>query len=860
MKRIFLLLATLALAANCLAAAPKSLNAEQIKMLVPSSSRVVIPLAGTWSRSFDGNEFESVNVPFSETERGTVTYKRTIRMEKETVESTAWHLYFLGFNQQSEVYFNEQFVGRYYSGMSPIQVRIPAKMITAGNNELKIKLSPIQNASKQIHTQFINAKSRYSGLIREVLLMGTPPVWINEVKYQSSFANDFSSADIKAQISISSGNVQLLTKYKTKDTLGLTVSRSKASLTVENSLYLKSTGALVASSDARQITVESERTVTIDAGFRVVSPALWSPENPNLYELRTKLSQNGRVIDDLSTDLGLRSLRVLAGGKLVLNGQNIKIKGVVYLEDHGTTGQSLSPWRMEEDIQLIKTLGANAIRFKFNPPHPYFAALCDKYGIMMMIDIPMYFAPTPLLYLDEIRVLMKNYSKQYVAMYQNHPSLVAFCVSEGLCESDYPVDLSNELISVLKSNNRNLVYKLVPYNSTIVKTDGFDFIGIALTKDYTSPEYNSYYAKNIQKLAGKTPLMLSFGSAVQIDNHNGYSDPLSIEHQAYYIRNNYKLSTEIGGIGSIVNSFNDYKLDHPYLPANNNEIDIQTSGLVDRFRNQRLSYQMLQSLFNDEKEPLLNAGSFSEQTPVSFIIFGLLLVAALLFVVNRYRRFREYLMRSIIRPYNFYSDIRDQRIMSSLHTVLLGLIISFSIGMFLASLAYSYRMNEVLQYVLMIKFPSVGLQALIYRMIWMPEICLLMMSIMSFLVVFFISFLIKIFAFFSRARIYFTDCLIITIWSGIPYLLLLPVGIILVRLVELSEVFALLSLILFIVLTIWVIMRMLKASSVVFDRPSLQVYLIGLILLLLFIGIPVGIYQMKYSMFAYLKFFFDVIA
>ena len=861
MKRLLLIVLILLAASSQMFAVKNVLSSSQRKEIIPSDSRIVVPLSGTWTKSTDDVNWETVAVPFSENESKNITYARTIKIEKDFAVSRSWHLLFLGFNQQSEVYFNDQFVGRYYTGNSSLMIRIPDKMISSGDNELKIKLSPIQDISKQIHTQFTGAKNRFGGLMREVFLIGTPPVWLSETKYKTEFSANFTSALLKASISVSSGNIEKLAKFHSSDSSGSALSRSKSNLSLETSLIKKSTGEVVAIGNPRAFSVESERTQIIDLSFSISNPALWSPENPNLYELRAKIVQGGKTLDDFSTTVGFKSIiaQKTDSPKIILNGREVFLKSVVYVEDHVASGQSLSPWRMEEDVRMIKTLGANAIRFQFNPPHPFMAALCDRYGLMMLIDLPIYYAPSELLFLDEVRVLMRNYSKQYLSNYQNNPSLIAFGISEGLGEVNYPVELSNEYGRILKAGGKFLVYKLIPLRSKSIVSEGFDFVTILLDKNKSAELFHREALQSLISSIGKTPVLFAFGSPVQIGNHNGYSDPLSIEHQAFLIRGNYKLALDMNISGCIISTFNDYRLNHPVLATNNDEIHTMTTGLTDRSRNVRLSYNMLQALFNNEKEPLLNAGSYSESTPITFIIFGLLLVAVILFIVNRFRRFREYLIRSVLRPYNFYSDIRDQRIMSSLQTVLLGLVIAFTIGMFVASMAFYYRMSDVTQYLLMMKVPSNSLLEIIYRMIWMPELSMLMIAIIFFLAVFLVSLLIRVFAIFSRARIYYTDCLIISIWSGIPYLILLPFSIVLVRLLLISDAFAFIFSLMFIGLNIWVVLRLLKSSSVVFDLPTGQVYLIGFIILVLIIGIPLGIYELKYSIFSYLQYFFSVL-
>ena len=52
---------------------------------------------------------------------------------------------------------------------------------------------------------------------------------------------------------------------------------------------------------------------------------------------------------------------------------------------------------LEKDVALIKSLGANTIRFGNHPPHPYMLNLCDRYGLFAMEELPIAGAPASLL-------------------------------------------------------------------------------------------------------------------------------------------------------------------------------------------------------------------------------------------------------------------------------------------------------------------------------------------------------------------------------------------------------------------------------------------------------------------------------
>lgn len=857
---IFLLVAISVFAVGDLYAYGK-FNQAQIKTLIPSETRTVISLAGNWEKECDGVAQDQVSIPYSESSIKTVSYTKTIKIEKRLAESLVWNLYFPGINLQAEIYFNDQFVGRYFGGLAPVNVKISEKMINGGDNVIKLVVFPAEAASGQIRTQYVNSKRNYIGIVREAFLIGTPAAWVSDIKYDLSFNNNYTSSLVKAHVSISTGKLANLAKML-KDSVSSSFG-NKAEFFIEAVLVKKGTRETAASSEAKRIILESDRTIVHNFDLNVSNPALWTPQTPELYELRLKITRNGSLIDDYTCDLGFKDVKVstLAGQtRILLNGLPFQIKGACYVEDHQETGQSLSPFRMEEDIQLMKTLGANTVRFMYNSPHPYLLALCDKYGMLATIELPLYSAPAGILKSDEIKVQMKNLAKQYIAFYDNHVSLFAYGVADQLQENDFVSGIISDFcLNSFKPNTKKLLFKVVPFGVKKLATDGFDFIGINVPSNIINKEVIKSEVTRLKSLINGLPFYLTFGASVQPNNHNGYSDPLSLERQAFLIRTNFYASNETGACGVIVQSFNDFALNSPHLNANNPDLYVCYKGLFDRNRGQRLAFQTLQALFNEEKEPLLNAGSYSERTPITFIIFGIGLLGSFIFLLNRFRRFREYFFRSFLRPFNFYSDIRDQRIMSSVQTVLLGLLVSFSIGLFVSSMLFLFRSSEVAQYFFMTVAPVNFIQEILFRMVWMPELMCLILSVLTFLLIFLIATVIKVFAFFLRARVYYTDALTMTIWAGIPFLILLPLSIVLIRLLVAAPAGGILFIILFIIIGIWSIERILKCSSVVFDVQANRSYIFGALLLIITAGIPISILHFKYSALAYMQYFSDVI-
>ncbi len=835
---------------------------KQLSVLVPSSTRFVQSLSGKWQRSYDEINWDNVMLPSSNASQERVRYRRTIKIDKDLVNRYVWELYFLGLSEQVEVYVNGQYVGRYFGGMTPFHVRIPNRMLSGETNTIELTITPTSHKARQIKDQNNFAKKIYNGVIRDILLVGSPQIRISEIDHYTEVRSDRQTWDVNAALNISTGDIsKLFSGGALADSISFPGSE-KVNVNVEAFLRTDK-GNPVGEKMATTVLVEPERTTNRDVKLSVSNPALWSPKSPNLYQLVTRISKNGHLIDEKIADIGFRNISITAdtnGSEIRLNGRIFSIKGIAYIEDYNKNGQTVSPHIMEQDVRKIKTLGANTVRFKYSPPHPYFAKLCNRYGLMMMVELPVYEVPADLLLPDEIKVMMKNIAKRYSRNYKSYPSLLAWGISDGIQEN-HPdsKEFFRQMLQQFNPNSNNLFYKTVLFGAGTINTKNFDFICVRHGRArYKLKNFNNSLSR-MKSLAGNTPVIACFGIPIQTDNYHGYSDPLSIESQSYYILNSYKIIQNNSSAGLIFSNYNDYKLNNPQLITNNGNQYLCAMGLVDRYRKQRLSFETLQTLYNDEKEPLLNAGSYSESTPVVFIIVGILLGIILVLLVNRFRRFREYLFRSLLRPYNFYADIRDQRIMSSVQTVLLGVVLSLTLGIFYSSIFYFYRTHLLAEYVYMLIIPYNSVQEIFFRLIWMPELLMLFVSAWVFIVLIITALIIKIFALFVRARIFYKDTFTITVWSTVPVLILLPFAIILIRLLVLSESLNWLIILLALLLHLWVFIRILKATSIVFDMRYLKVYTFGFGLIIMIAVIIIGIYQYQYSIFDYGQYFFDVL-
>ena len=123
-----------------------------------------------------------------------------------------------------------------------------------------------------------------------------------------------------------------------------------------------------------------------DAVAEVLQPKLWSPESPNLYTARTRVSKDGIVLDEKETRFGIRSISYTPEKGFQLNGETRKFKGVCNHHDLGPLGAAVHKDALRHQIAMLQDMGCDAIRTSHNMPAPELVELCDEMGMMMMIE------------------------------------------------------------------------------------------------------------------------------------------------------------------------------------------------------------------------------------------------------------------------------------------------------------------------------------------------------------------------------------------------------------------------------------------------------------------------------------------
>ncbi len=136
--------------------------------------------------------------------------------------------------------------------------------------------------------------------------------------------------------------------------------------------------------------IKANQKHTVKGSVTIDNPALWGPaptQTPNLYVAVTRLSKDGKIIDEYKTRFGIRSVEFDPDKGIIVNGERIPIKGINNHHDLGALGSAFNIRAAERQLEILKEMGCNSIRMSHNPPAPELLELTDKMGFLVMDEI-----------------------------------------------------------------------------------------------------------------------------------------------------------------------------------------------------------------------------------------------------------------------------------------------------------------------------------------------------------------------------------------------------------------------------------------------------------------------------------------
>ncbi|WKZ68600.1 MAG: glycoside hydrolase family 2 TIM barrel-domain containing protein [Melioribacteraceae bacterium] len=783
-----------------------------------NQTRSIIDLKNDWQVYTPSSPDKKVKVSVPSTFAGSesLVYERGFFISKDQAANKNLSVRFLGITYTADVLLNDLVIYKHPGGIQPFSIILPPDILKSDSqNKLSVKVQYELDDKNTIpiEQRFLYPSTR-GGIIGDVYLYETNKLFISKLKIEKSLSQNLSSATIKILASVQN-NLQ------TGNDLAHEEKNYKLKFTLTGS-----TNSQTFVADVNGIKVNESREVNTDLTLATID--LWSPSDPRVYKLDVELSLNDSVIDKSVKTFSLFDLSP-EENKLHLNNQDFQIKGTTYFYFESETGGLASFEKLKKDLELIKATGFNTIRFAKVLPPTYALHLCESLGLTALVEVPINSIPAQILLDDDFSNRVTNHLNLMIDQYSDYSSVIGFGLGGGfLGSNEDEINFLRAQAQLLDEKTDKLVYAsfiILPKS----KIASLDLAGIELFGETELPKPELITDHDFSVFISEVTYPSFIG------NSNGYLNKNSYEAAAKYFSDIIDFSFENKINGFILNSFYDFSGDYKSLYAGYNEQNIYKLGLLANPEStDRISYNVVKSKLTNGEKITIPIGTEKDDSPILFVIIGLVLSIFMALLINSKRKFREDAGRALIRPYNFYADIRDHRLLSGFQTILLMFILAGSFALLIINLLHFLRTNIHLEK-LLLSFGSPSLIDMVIYLAWFPFEGFFILFFISIAVFILFSLVIKMFSFSLKTKVYFSSIYYTVIWAFLPLSLLLPLELVLYR-VLIANVINPYVYIFITLFLLWLGQRLLKGIHVIFDVRSSTVHFYSIILIIVVIG------------------------
>lgn len=342
---------------------------------------------------------------------------------------------------------------------------------------------------------------------------------------------------------------------------------------------------------------------TQDATLRLeINPVrLWHFDQPNVYEMRAELEDSrGDPLDAVRDHFGARSIE-LRDRKFYLNSEPVRLSGMARHEDSPWEGLAETTGTIVHDYDDMKNLGMTLTRPVHYPQHPTVLDYCDRHGILLIPEIPMWQFSEKQMTDPKVIALARHMMQELIEQDFNHPSVWAWSTcNESATNTPGGMAYFKTMYDFIKSLDPD---RYVSYADDQIAFTPDPAKNSASLADFIM--WNQYFGswhgpesllpgvfEKIQSdYPGKTVIVSEFGLAAVFTPDTTSGDRL---RSRIFRRQMAAFGPQEWIAGALMWCYQDYKSHRNLWPGQTEaEVDI---GIVDENRQRRPSYKVWQEL------------------------------------------------------------------------------------------------------------------------------------------------------------------------------------------------------------------------------------------------------------------------
>ena len=319
----------------------------------------------------------------------------------------ATYLVFDGVSTIADVFINGRLAGQHRGAYTRFVVDATAH-VRPGDNVLAVRVS---DAPQDTADTLPSGRSKrlylsYGGIYRRAWLVQAAPVHVDPTDHASSGVYVTPSA-----VSAQSARFSIRTLVRNAGPVPARVLVRQKVRDAEGAEAASFEGEVEVAAGARgEVTFQGQ----------IDRPRLWGPAHPHLYTVATELRSAGAVTDTVEVRTGFRDFR-LEGGRFVLNGVPIALRGVGKHQETEYSQAAMTDEEVREDFAHLRDLGVNSVRLAHYPHAPLAYDLADEMGLLV-------WAENGHSNINKTTDTGDHITREMVRQSYNHPSVVMWSV------------------------------------------------------------------------------------------------------------------------------------------------------------------------------------------------------------------------------------------------------------------------------------------------------------------------------------------------------------------------------------------------------------------------------------------------
>lgn len=407
-------------------------------------------VAGAEAVAFDDAAWEVVSTPHTvelvpaeasgcRNYQGVVWYRKQFTVPTDCADKEVL-LHFEAVMGKQQFFINGKLVEEHLGGYLPVMLSLTEAGVKAG--ERCVVAVKADNTNDKMYPpgkpQYTLDFAYHGGIYRDVWLIGRSEVALTDAVEANRVAGGgiFVHFD---KISKERAEVYVKSEIENK---GAQI----RSVVVETTL--KDAAGIVLGTQTQRIILSQGAVATAEHRFTVKNPHLWSPDDPYLYRVETRIKErkSGRSLDGGVTRVGIRSFAFEKERGFILNGEPFgKLIGANRHQDFAYVGNALPNSQQWRDAKRLRDAGCRIIRVAHYPQDPSFMDACDELGLFVIVATPgwQYWNKLPI-FAERVH----QNTREIIRRDRNHPSVLMW--EPILNETRYPKDFSLEALQLTR--------------------------------------------------------------------------------------------------------------------------------------------------------------------------------------------------------------------------------------------------------------------------------------------------------------------------------------------------------------------------------------------------------------------------